>query len=151
MRTLDTLIEQTENALANLDAETEREMETIATDGYALTDRRITTTGRSFTGAQFPDYTAPYKAKKQKAGRYRGFVDLQFSGQMLASVGIIERHTAPGKVVVVLGGRDEQTRKKLEGNEKKRPGILKNSKEEIAILISDSQERFPERIASYFQ
>lgn len=144
---LDRLIDNVDGLITDLDDLTEREMETIATDGTALLDNRITTTGEGVNG-KLKDYTDAYKKRKEKAGRYRGFVDLSFTTQMWASIGIVEQKNEAGKFVVVVGGRDEFTRTKMEANEKARPGVFNLKVSEVDALKDDSEERFTETIAS---
>lgn len=144
---LDRLIDNVDGLIADLDDLTEREMETIATDGLALLDNRITSTGQGTKGP-LKDYTVAYKNRKEKAGRYRGFVDLSFTTQMWASIGIVEQKEEGGKFVVVVGGRDEFSRIKMEANEKARPGVFNLADFEVSNLKDDSKERFTETIAS---
>lgn len=148
--TLDEMIGNFDRLIGDLDSITEKEIETTATDGLLLLDRRITSTGESANGP-LKDYVPSYKAFKQKAGKYRGFVDLQFTTQMWASIGIVEQKNEAGKFVVVIGGRDEFTRKKMAGNEKARPGVYNLKTEEVTILREDSGERLTATVKEYLQ
>lgn len=134
--------------LADLDGITEINIETTANDGLAILDHRVTDTGQGVNGP-LKDYTKPYEEKKKKSGRFRGFVDLSFSGQMWASIGIVEKKTEDGKYVVTIGGRDEFTVKKMEGNNKARPGVFGLNNEEVAILREDSGDRLAKAVKSY--
>lgn len=148
--TLEAMIGNFDRLIGDLDTITEKEIATTATDGVLLLDRRITRTGAGVDGP-LKDYTPQYKARKEKAGKYRGFVDLQFTTQMWASIGIIEQRNEAGRFVVLIGGRDEFTRKKMQGNEKARPGVYNLRKEEVKILRDDSGERMTGTVKEYLQ
>lgn len=121
--------------------------EVAALGALALVDLRIVEEGKNANGQPFDDYTPSYKKKKKAAGRYRGHVDFTLSGQMLAStttgfqnIAPTERTITNGNAKVVFGGRDDLTRKKLEGNNKKRPGFLNPSKAEIDMVERSANE-----------
>lgn len=144
------------------------EMETVATTGYSLVQRRVSETGKDADGRAFPPYTVAYerfkrgaigqKAKKESAkkkaerrtkqaspenpvGRYRGIVDFTLSGQMLNSIGIVEAGFKGNAYVVRVGGRDQETRDKMAGNAEKRPGWTRLSKDEQKVLADGLKER----------
>lgn len=115
--------------------------ELAALDALALVDSRITDTGVSQNGTPFEDYTPSYKAAKTKKGRYRGHVDFSLTGQMLAStttgferIGVTERTFSGTTARIAFDGRDDLTRKKLEGNSRKRPGFLNPSESEMKVV-----------------
>jgi hypothetical protein len=144
------------------------EMETVATTGYSLVQRRVSETGKDADGRAFTPYTPIYerfkrgaigqKAKKEGAkkkaerktkaaspgapvGRYRGIVDFTLSGQMLNSIGIVEAGFKGNAYVVRVGGRDQETRDKMAGNAEYRPGWTRLSKEEKDTLAKGLKER----------
>ena len=90
---------------------------------------------------------APASAEKP-VGRYRGFVDFTLSGQMLSSTGVGYKNIGPtsttasaNTVTVVVSGRDEETRGKMQGNDNYRPGWFKLSADERKELARQSQVR----------
>lgn len=144
------------------------EMETVATTGYSLVQRRVSETGKDADGRAFAPYTVAYerfkrgaigqKAKKESAkkkaerrtkqaspenpvGRYRGIVDFTLSGQMLNSIVIVEAGFKGNAYVVKIGGRDQETRDKMAGNAEKRPGWTRLSKDEQKVLADGLKER----------
>ncbi|HNR55528.1 MAG TPA: hypothetical protein PKJ19_10185 [Flavobacteriales bacterium] len=138
---LDEIIEAFDRMLAAADGLILKNTERAALDALALVDVRITERGVNATGGAFEDYTPSYKKKKQAVGRYRGHVDFTLSGQMLAStttgferIGPTEKSVRAGRAKVSFDGRDEVTRKKLKGNEAKRPGFLQPSREEVEMV-----------------
>jgi len=104
-------------------------------------------------GQAFEDYTPSYKARKQKLGRYRGFVDFRLYDQMLAStqtglknINTKRKDFIGTTAVVIIGPLDEETRKKVEGNNKSRPGFLNPSKAEVERIEKIRQVRIEEMI-----
>lgn len=143
------------------------EMQTVATTGTAMMTQRVSETGKDAQGNAFKPYTLEYEqikrfgssasnkegAKKRAArrtapasadkpvGRYKGFVDFTYTGQMLSSIGILSTTASDGKVTVIVGGRDEETRAKMQGNDNNRPGWPRLSAEERKELARQSQVR----------
>lgn len=152
------------DALADeLQGELVREVETVAETGKAMVIQRVSETGKDAKGASFKPYTRPYELKKRGAvstakkegkkkraarrtaeataekpvGRYRGFVDFTFTGRMLTNIGLVEKSDSK----VVIGGRSEETKKKMEGNDTHRKGWFRLSDKEIATLKEQSGVR----------
>jgi len=153
---MDTL-EQLEQAFRRLERDLPaillHQTETAANDIMGLVDQRITETGRDVSGQAFPDYTPSYKARKEKKGRYRGFVDFQDTTQMLAStqtglknINTKSKEFSGTTAIVIIGPLDEETRKKVEGNDKSRPGFLNPSKAEVERIEKIRQGRIEEMI-----
>ena len=153
---MDTL-EQLEAAFRRLEKDLPaillRQTEVAANDIMALVDQRIVETGRDVNGQAFEDYTPTYKAKKEKLGRYTGKVDFQLTGQMLAStqtglknINTKSKEFSGTTAIVVIGPLDEETRGKVEGNQKKRPGFLNPSKAEVERIEKIRQARIEEMI-----
>lgn len=156
------LASRLEALASELDARYQQELETVAETGKAMVIQRVSETGKDANGAAFKGYTPEYERYKRGAvgtaqkeskrkraerrskpatpdkpvGRYRGFVDFTLTGRMLSNIGLVEK----GKKVVV-GGRSEETKLKMEGNDKNRPGWFRLSKEEIDLLRAQSRER----------
>lgn len=151
--------------LPQLDAFLSGEVETIAQLGLATAQDRIVETGRDAEGDPFKPYTPEYEKKKRGAtggkaskkkkaerrtakasaetpvGKYRGFVDFQFTTRMWQNIGVVEQVDAEGRYRVRVGGRTDETRLKMEGNDLHRPGWFRLSKEEIDQLRAGSKER----------
>lgn len=152
---------------AALLGELRTELETVAESGKALVIQRVSETGKDAKGAKFKPYTRPYELRKRAAtgnvkkegkkkraarrsaeasaekpvGRYRGFVDFTLTGRMLSNIGLVEQKDAGNRVVVRVGGRSEETKKKMEGNDKHRPGWFSLSKQEVESLKEQSAVR----------
>lgn len=151
-------------ALADeLQGELVREVETVAETGKAMVIQRVSETGKDSKGASFKPYTRQWELKKRGAvstakkegakkraarrtaeataekpvGRYRGFVDFTFTGRMLTNIGLVEKSDSK----VVVGGRNEDARLKMEGNDKNRKGWFRLSDKEIATLKEQSGVR----------
>lgn len=156
------------NALvAELQQELRLEVERTAQTGLAMVTQRVSETGKDAKGASFKPYTREYELRKRAAtgnvkkegkkkraarrsapasaekpvGRYRGFVDFTFTGQMLSSIGLEEAQADSKRIVVRVNGRDQETQLKMDGNDKHRPGWFRLSKEEVDILAQQSGER----------
>lgn len=143
---LDDLIGRFTNALNSLDTALTEEMQTVAEDGLAMVDRRIVREGKG-TDGPLPDYTPAYLKKKEKAGRYRGHVDLTLSGDMWKNIGVVSVTPEGDGVRATVGGMDQKTRDKMMGNNRKRPGFLSLTNEEIEILAQESRERVTSKIS----
>lgn len=153
--------------VAELQQELRLEVERTAQTGLAMVTQRVSETGKDANGAKFKPYTRPYELRKRAAtgnvkkegkkkraarrsapasaekpvGRYRGFVDFTFTGQMLSSIGLEEAQADANRIVVRVNGRDQETQLKMDGNDKHRPGWFRLSKEEVDILAQQSGER----------
>lgn len=157
---LDRLIPMLENRL-------KEEVLLVAQAGKAMVETRITETGTDAGGSPFKPYTRAYELRKRGAvgtakkegkkkraarreaeasadkpvGRYRGFVDFQLSGQMWNSIGVIDQSESGNRVKVRVGGVDDETRLKMQGNDEHRPGWLRLSEDEVRSLAAASQQR----------
>lgn len=153
--------------VAELQQELRLEVERAAQTGLAMVTQRVSETGKDAKGASFKPYTREYELRKRAAtgnvkkegkkkraarrsapasvekpvGRYRGFVDFTFTGQMLSSIGLEEAQADGKRIVVRVNGRDQETQLKMDGNDKHRPGWFRLSKEEVDILAQQSGER----------
>lgn len=143
------------------------EMEVVAVSGYALVQRRASQTGKDAQGSAFEPYSPEYErykrgavgvakkeGKKKRAarktaeataenpvGRFTGFVNFTLSGQMLNSIGITEAGFRSGAYVVRVGGRDQETKDKMAGNDKNRKGWLRLQEKEKTELRDQSSKR----------
>ena len=144
-----------------------REVETIAFNGVEFIVDRIVKTGIDADGRKLKPYTKRYEeskrgavgttkregAKKRAArktavaskdkpvGRYRGFVDLTLTGQMLSSIGPVEVREGRGTAFIRVAGRDLATQLKMDGNDRVRPDWFRLSDEEVRLLAAQSSER----------
>jgi len=141
------------------------EMETVATDGLSKVTQRVSETGRDQNGSPFRPYTPAYEAFKRQAvggnksakqrarratapataeqpvGRFTGFVNFTLSGRMLSNIGLTEVTTTDKGVRVIVTGRTEETRGKMEGNDNYRKDWFSLSEKEVNELVADSKER----------
>jgi hypothetical protein len=87
-----------------------------------------------------------YKKFREISDLQSGFVDFAFSNRMWRSIGIISSSSEQnyGTVIigVIPGGDSELSKKKLEGNVKRRTSILKLSKGELAELTNEFDTEF---------
>ena len=124
-----------------------REVETIALDGTATVIERISqtvgTAKREGAKKRAARKVAP-ASKDKPVGRYRGFVDLTLTGQMLSSIGPVEVREGRGNAVIRVAGRDVVTQQKMDGNDKNRPGWFRLSDDEVRLLAEQSGVRLAE-------
>lgn len=129
------------------------ETELTATNSYEKIKERIQEKGTDSNEQPWKPYTKEYQKFKTDKGKYSGKVDLTLNNRMLNNIGIIESKINDTLAVVVISGRSLETNQKLEGNEKKRPGILKMSKSEIEIaqedFVIDMEERIEQIMVDY--
>lgn len=157
MATIDDAIASFQRLESALPAILLAQTEVAAMDIVALVDQRVTETGTTATGGKFEDYTQAYKKRKKALGRYRGHVDFMLSGQMFASTSAGLKNIVPtsksvtgSRAVVVIGPRDSETRNKIEGNEKKRPGFLNPSQAEVRRVEKIRTERIEDQMRDQF-
>lgn len=151
------------------------ELETVAETGKAMVIQRVSETGKDASGASFEPYTRAYELKKRGAvstakkegkkkraerrvatasadkpvGRYKGFVDFTLTGRMLTNIGLVEQKDQGNRVVVRVGGRNEETKLKMEGNNNYRPGWFTLSKQEVETLKEQSAVRVGDIITRF--
>ena len=116
-------------------------IEIAALDAVAMIGERILEKGQDSNNEPLSPYSKPYKKRKEKAGKYVGYTNLKWSGQMIASIGIIELSNTETSAKAVVMGRDEFNQKLLEYNSKSRGDILTVSKEEQKVLSEDFEKR----------
>lgn len=127
------------------------EMTTIAEDGLVMVDRRITRQGLSANGKPLGPYSPGYLAHKKAAGKYRGIVDLTFTGEMWRNIKIVGKFQSGTMTTIRVGASDAVTQAKMENNADLRGDFMDLSAEELAILIADSQERWFGNLNRYFE
>lgn len=154
---LDELVAQFDEAIEKVDGLILKHTEQGANAAIALVDVRLVETGKNAQGSSFEDYTPSYKKAKTNKGRYRGHVDFQDSTQMLASIttafekGDLQKQVKGGRAKVSFVARDETTRKKIEGNNKHRPGFLNPSAGEMKTVTRIANAGLSEDLAAIFQ
>jgi hypothetical protein len=119
-------------------------MPKIGGDANAMIYTRIYQTGINAQNEQLRDYTPKYKKKKEKAGHYRGIVDLTYSGRLWSNIRTptVKSTEADHKAgMVIIGPAGDEYRKILtglvDGNGRGLQGrgdILDLNKEEISII-----------------
>ena len=130
---------------------TQRNAEIGAHDAVALIVLRIQEKGLDSDGEKLRDYTPKYKTRKERAGRYRGFVDLTYSGDMFGSVGIdaakvTNKSGSKSHIKIGLTARDEANREKLEKNSALRGPVLAVRTSERNKVIRFFNERMSDEI-----
>lgn len=163
--TLETLEARLDELVPVLLGALRTEMETVATDGLAKVIQRVSETGRDQNGTPFTPYTPAYEAFKRQAvggnksakqrarratapasgdqpvGRFTGFVNFTLTGRMLSNIGLTEVIDTDKGVKVIVTGRTEETRGKMEGNDNYRKDWFSLSQKEVDELGADSKER----------
>lgn len=109
-------------------------VQTIALDAKALIRNRIQEKGLNAEEQALDGYTPAYKKKKEKAGKYRGFTDTTFTGDMWRKTEITSAEQRGDQYVVTVGGKDQFSENKLEWNSEHYGDLLEvSSKEEDAL------------------
>lgn len=91
-------------------------VQTIALDAKQKIQSRIQEKGLSFEEVSFPGYTDKYAKRREKKGRQVGFVDMTVTGGMFRRMQIIETGQKGDEYVVTVGGADQDTQDKIDGN-----------------------------------
>lgn len=79
-------------------------------------------------------------------GRYKGYVDFNLTGRLWGAIGITIKELSGNASRMVVGARDANNEKKLAGNAKHRPALLRVSREETTIIQSDFQSNMYDSI-----
>jgi hypothetical protein len=108
----------------------------IPEEGLRDIVHRHTEEGKSATGQTHKQYTVAYLKKKQKAGKYKGFVDLQYSTRMWAGTGVVGKETSEDGFLVTIAGKNVETQTKLDANSERYGDLLELSTEEIDNLAA---------------
>lgn len=91
-------------------------VQTIALDAKQKIQSRIQEKGLSSEEVSFPGYTDKYAKRREKKGRQVGFVDMTVTGGMFRRMQIIETGQKGDEYVVAVGGADDETQDKIDGN-----------------------------------
>lgn len=142
MSTLNEMLDKIDQLKSAIAVELPKILSQKAGDAKAKIVERIQERGQDAQGNDLKEYTPLYQKLKEKKGRYRGHVDLTLSGRMLANIGVVDvKEEGPGKITVIVGGRDTETQKKLSGNADERGDILALSPIEKTQIEQDISQR----------
>lgn len=145
-KSIESLIERVRDAKRQLIANREADALRIALDTVALIKLRVQNSGKDAQGGAFAAYTPGYAAQRTKAGFQTSFVDFTRKGELWANVQPVVVRSDVFSATVEIGPTDPAEVAKLAGLEKKRPGILVASKEEIEMVRKANRAR----ILKYF-
>lgn len=140
------LIQRIRQIKADLIANREAEVLTIALDQVALTKLRIQSRGENSDGAKFPGYVPPYAKQRQKAGYQTQYVDFTRTGRMWAAVRPRIESSNIFSATVVIEGADQRSKDIIAGAAKKRGNILQPSEAEIALTRNANRERIKKHL-----
>ena len=94
----------------------EQIMVKLANDAIALIRQRVTQTGKNAEGIAFRDYKPGYKNYKMALGRYKGYVDFQFTGRMWANIKLFSSPDQHRKGIAKIAATTVEDKEKLEWN-----------------------------------
>lgn len=121
-------------------------VQVIAKDAVAEIKNRIQEKGLNAEEQDLSGYTPAYKRTKEKAGKYRGYVDLtgisKNSGDMFRKLNIVETKQEGSKYIVNVGGTDEFSQKKIDWNSEIRGDILRLSTKEEDLAQQTMDDEF---------
>jgi hypothetical protein len=135
------LLEKIADAKRQLIANREADALRIALDQTALIKLRIQATGEQADGTAFEPYTPGYKKQRQGAGFQIAFVDFTRTGQLFASIRPVVVASNIFSATVEIGPQDANEAGKLAGLQKKRPGILEPSPDELKAVRAANRAR----------
>lgn len=96
-------------------------LEIRAHDSISQIQSRVQEQGVDADLEPFTPYSDEYLARKKKAGKYVGHVNLTFESRMLNNIDVIESHYEVGRAFVIVRAKNEDEQKKVEYNSKTRP------------------------------
>lgn len=104
---------------------------------------RVQGFGVNAQGSHFRDYSPGYKKSKQKAGKYQGFTDFSFTTRMWQDTQIVSSTSEANEAVGVakISQLSQENKDKMAKNTKSFGPIMELSKEEIATLQDDYNNR----------
>jgi len=146
MSAIQTAIDNIRKLKANLIDNLDADAMIIAFDLTALIKLRIQTTGIDFEGQPFVEY-APLTKRLRKEGGYQiGHVDFTQTGRLWANVGPRIETSEPGKVSVVIEGRDAYSKEIIIKQAPKRGNIVKSSASETEFARMANEQRLLKRL-----
>ena len=107
----------------------------VASDAIAMIKTRVQERGLNAEGSQFPEYSKSYREKKQKEGKYKGFVDFSFTNRMWSNIKIVSPKGELDMGVAVIKATTPFEQDKLNWNTKLKGDILTLSEQEKQKLI----------------
>lgn len=140
MRTIANLREKIIQFKAQIDVGLEGIAIEMAESAKTLSQRNIQ--GHGVEGAAYTQGVHSYAEKKRKAGKQAAYVDLTYTGEMWANIGVlrtvrVEEH----KVVALLGGKTQSASDKMGWNEERYSNFIENN-------LSDDDKRIINNIAN---
>lgn len=138
--------ERLRGAVAQMDANRQREGLIIANDLNAMVWLRIQTTGKAYTGATFSPYSDAYKKVRRKAGAQTSYVDFTVTGQLARNVRPEVVASDNNSVTIEVTARDSANQMKLRGatvqpKGSPRGNILIPNEREIGIAQQANRDR----------
>jgi ABC-type uncharacterized transport system ATPase subunit len=102
----------------------------VASAALATIRNRVQERGLNPEGGRYRDYTEGYKQMKEKAGKYKGYVDFSFTNRMWTNIKLISPQEELNSCVAVIKASSSEEQEKLNKNTASRGDILKLSEQE---------------------
>lgn len=112
----------------------------IANNAIAMIKQRVQEKGLNPQGSKYPDYSTAYKKRKQKEGKYKGFVDFSLTNRMWSSVKLVSPANELESGVAVVKATTSFEKDKLSWNTEKKGDILALSDEETKRLTEHYEQ-----------
>lgn len=112
--------------------------------GKEFKDQKKKDRGKKVDGSDRKTMYLPggYEELRRLNGLQTAFVDLTFSGRMLANLGVRKETSDSGKIMAYLGASNEEEIDKLSGHAAKFKNLLRLSIEKLKPIQEDSVKRF---------
>lgn len=124
----------------NVSADMDKIMLKLGMSANGMIYKRINTTGTNANYQELLDYKPKYKEYKKKAGHYRGFVDLTFTGRLWSDIKVVSSQSEHSQGQATISAESNEYQQILSGltngnkNLRARGQILDLNTEEVGIL-----------------
>ena len=112
----------------------------IAGNAIAMIKQRVQEKGLNPAGNKYPAYNKSYQKMKEKAGKYKGFVDFSLTNRMWGNIKTISPKDELDKGIAVIKATTEFEQNKLDWNTEKKGDILALSDDEKKKLVEYYEE-----------
>jgi hypothetical protein len=147
---IDKLIPRINDELQSLPELILDSLEVRAHDAISSIQSRIQETGLDDEGHEFSPYSDEWLNRKEKEGKYKGFVDLTYKDRMLNSIDVIDSSVEPGRATVTIQSKNSEDQIKIDYNSIRRP-FLKMSGEEIKKAEDNLLKDVEEIVQNFFR
>ena len=115
-------------------------MTQVASNAIVMVKQRVQEKGLNPEGAKYSPYSKSYQKAKEKAGKYRGFVDFSLTNRMWSNIKIVSDKAELDLGTAVIKATTTFEQDKLNWNTEKKGEILALSESEKKTLVNNYEQ-----------